>query len=132
MRGFPGTKNISRHKWGFQIEKKINGKYHYFGFGTTLIIALMKRDWCEANNWKKRYPVNYKYIFKRDNGKFQIVKRLDGKTETFGIFDTYEEAEEEVKKCKIVDWDLELLCELDERTCGTEWLPKKLQKIGVF
>ena len=116
MRDIPGTKHISKHKWGFQIERKINGKYCYFGLGSTLIIALMKKDWVVANNWKKRYPTNYTYISKRKNGKFQIVKRMNGKTENFGMFNTYEEAENEVKLLKQCNWDYDALCESFDET----------------
>lgn len=116
MIGIPGTKHISKHKFGFQIERKINGKYYYFGIGSTLIIALMKKDWVVANNWKKRYPANYTYIFKRENGKFQIVKRLNGRTENFGIFKTLEEAKSEVELLKQCNWDLDALCESFDET----------------
>lgn len=63
MRGVPGTKYIKKHwKNGYEIFKRLNGKETYLGRGQTLIIALMKRDWCKANNWKP-YPNqhNFKY-----------------------------------------------------------------------
>ena len=53
VRYIPNTKCIRKHSvTGYEIFKQLNGKWTYLGRGKTLIIALMKRDWCEANNWK--------------------------------------------------------------------------------
>ena len=117
MWGIPGTKNITKHGVGFAITKKINGKKTNLGHATTLIIALMKRDWCKANNWQK-YPRHIKYIVKTPQNHYRIQKsyRHNGtfKTDYYGTFKTYEEAEKEVRLLLKYDWNIEELCECEE------------------
>lgn len=113
MKGVPGTEHIKKHSKGYEIFKQLNGKWTYLGRGKTLIIALMKRDWCQANNWE-RYPSNFKYIKKTPNGNFIITKRTNRKIESYGTFKTLKEAQKEVEVLKKYDWDLEDVCDLNE------------------
>lgn len=114
MRGVPGTKYIKKHSIdGYEIFKQLNGKWTYLGRGKTLIMALMKRDWCKANNWTP-YPSNFKYIRKTRAGSYEIIKRINGKTESYGTFKTLKEAQEEVELLKKYEWDLGALCDLNE------------------
>lgn len=114
MRDIPNTKNIIKQKDGFYIRKCINGKHTYFGMGSTLIIALMRLDWVKANNWK-HYKPQYKYIQKRENGGYRIRKWLNNELQFLGEFETLEEAEKEVELLKKCNWDIEAVCNLDER-----------------
>ena len=119
MYGIPGTRNIYKHNDRFEIRKKKNGKDIYLAHATTLIIALMKRDWCKANNWDKYPPVEPKHILRTPNGNYMIYKswRKNGKfiRNTFGTFKTLKEAEREVELLKKCNWDYDLACEVDER-----------------
>ena len=115
VKGIPNTRNVIKQPDGYYLRKYINGKHTYLGFGTTLIIALMKLDWCKANGWKK-YPQKYKYILKTRCG--YVIRKWNGEEmENLGLFKTYEEAKHERDLLIQYNWDLELLCEtLDERT----------------
>ena len=113
MKGIPNTRNVTKQSDGYYLRKYINGKHTYLGFGTTLIIALMKLDWCKANGWKK-YPQSYRYILKTQWG--YVIRKWNGKElQNLGMFDTYEDAEREVELLKKCNWDLEVLINLDER-----------------
>ena len=93
VRYIPNTKCIRKHSvTGYEIFKQLNGKWTYLGRGKTLIIALMKRDWCEANNWKP-YPPNFKYIRKTRAGSYIIEKSSNNKVESYGTFKTLKEAQ---------------------------------------
>ena len=114
MRGFPGTKNIKKHSIsGYEIFKRLNGKDTYLGRGKTLIIALMKRDWCKANNWKP-YPSTFKYIRETRSGSYIIEKQTNKKCDSYGTFRTLKEAQKELELLKKYEWDLEALCDLNE------------------
>ena len=126
MRTIPGTKYISSFtsngKQYYLVQKRVNGETKGFGFGNTLIEALMVRDWCEANNWKKRYSrpslTGERYIRKL-HGRYCIQKWVNGKCEHFGSFKSLEDAIKERDLLIKYDWDLELLCEcLNE---GDSW-----------
>lgn len=111
------TKYIYKTKSNtYHIRKTENGEVNYFGSGKTLIEALMKRDLLEANGWVK--PVfKPSYIYKRGDGKFYIQRTYwidkEGVSVNFGVFNSYEEAEDEVDLLKKYDWNLELLCECE-------------------
>jgi len=96
MKGIPGTEHISYHKKIslYQVRKKINGNFVSMGYGRTLIEALVKRDWCVANNWQP-YPrttkTNEKHIQLIGN-HYKVMKRIKGKYKTYGSFDTLGEA----------------------------------------
>jgi hypothetical protein len=114
MRDIPNTKNIIKQKDGFYIRKYLNGKHTYLGMGSTLIIALMRLDWVKANNWKP-YKPHYNYIQKRENGGYRIRKWLNNELQFLGEFETLEEAEKEVELLKKCNWDIEAVCNIDER-----------------
>lgn len=117
MYGVPGTKNINRAKDEFTIIKRINGKPTYLGRGKTLIIALMKRDWCEAHNWQP-YPIPRYCIRKTSAGTYNLTKkkRINGVSRAVycANFSTYEEAKEEAELFEKYDWDLEAVCNNSE------------------
>lgn len=96
MKDIPGTEHISFHKDTgiYQIAKNINYKFTSMGYGRTLIEALVKRDWCEANNWQP-YPritkTNEKHI-QLINNHYKVMKRIKGRYKTYGSFETLKEA----------------------------------------
>ena len=112
VRDVPNTKNITKQDDGYYIRKYINGKHTYLGYGSTLIIALMRLDWCRANDWKPYRP-NKTYILKHENG-YAIRKWNGEKTEHLGFFKTLKEAEKEVELFKKYGWDLEAVCNNSE------------------
>lgn len=117
MYGVLGTKNIHRAGDEFTIIKTINGKVTYLGRGKTLIIALMKRDWCEANNWKP-YPIQKYCIKQTPSGTYNLQKkkRINGVSRAIysANFPTYEEAKKEAELFEKYDWDLEAVCNNSE------------------
>ena len=132
MKGIPNTEHIRKNGCRYEVFKTVNGKWTYFATGKTLIIALMKRDWCKANNWKK-YPVKFKYIKKTPVGNYIIEKHeAKNKTASYGTFKTLEEAEKELELLKECDWDYEILCNIDETNNNPQYLPLKLRSAGVW
>lgn len=121
MRGVIGTENvcICRQKNGvihYVIVKWVDGKRRYLGHATTLIIALMKRDWCKVNGWKPYPQPVTKYIYKNHCGGYEIRKKgvIDGelKCHSLGVYRTLEDAQFERDKLVEVDWDLDAWCNL--------------------
>ncbi len=96
MKDIPGTEYIHLHKKTglYQITRRVNRVLKSYGYGKTLIIALMKRDWVIHNNWTP-YPrvtkTNEKYIQIKDN-HYKVMKRIKGRYKTYGSFETLEEA----------------------------------------
>lgn len=109
MRGIPNTRNIIKQDDGYYIRKYINGKHIYLGYGKTLIIALMRLDWCRANNWKPYRP-DKSYIQKTEWG-YTLRKWNGERTEHFGLFKTLDEAIKERNLLMRCDWDYDVLCE---------------------
>ena len=121
MRGVVGTEGIqkSMQSYGaesYNIVKTINGKKRRLGHGTTLIIALMKLDWCKANGWKPYPKSDMMYINKTRAGTYNIKKQylVDGKIKTvnYGNFSSLEDAQSERDKLVSVDWDIDAWCDL--------------------
>ena len=122
MRKIPGTKHISYHKRDkrYTVTVTINGKNRYLGSSTSLISALMIRDWCEANNWDV-YPFKNrnkssgeKYIQYRENlDVYEIIKNINGQNEYFGRYHTLEEAIQWRDYFIEQDWDI------NQRLLGT-------------
>ena len=133
MYGLPNTKYINKAKNDFTIVKKINGKATYLGRGKTIIIALMKRDWCEANNWKP-YPTPQYCIRKTHSGTYNLTKkkRINGTSRAIysANFPTYEDAKNEAELLNKYGWDLEACCNNHEEVLefGERWLDGKKAK----
>ena len=119
MKGVPGTENISYCNTDkvFKITKRIKGHQKFLGSSKTLIGALMIKDWCKANNWKRYSKSNTKstepYIRVRDKSssdyKYSVAKVIDGKEWTFGSFPTLEEAIVRRDYCVKHNWSLDLI-----------------------
>ena len=119
MRGVPGTENIAHYKSidRYLVVKTMEGKLKRLATGRTLIEALMMRDWCKVNNWRK-FIYRHQYIQKNRSGSYGIYK--DFKDENgnnyrlqFGTFNTFEEAQKERDLLIKYDWDFEALCALE-------------------
>ena len=115
MYGVSGTKNIVKNHDGYAIYKQIDGEVKYFGYGKTLIMALMKRDWVVANGWKP-YPKKVGHIVKTPSNHF-IIRRSHRRgdklvTRSYGTYRTLGDATDEYNKLIEVDWDLDAWCDL--------------------
>lgn len=133
MYDVPGTKYIHKAKNDFTIIKWINGKATYLGRGKTIIIALMKRDWCAANDWKP-YPIQRYSIRKTPYGTYNLTKkkRINGVSRSIysANFPTFEEAKSEAELMEKYEWDIEAVCNNTEETLeqGEQWLKGKYCK----
>ena len=104
--------NIYFHKdtGHYQVAKKINGNQYSFGTYDTLTEAINVRDYFKKEDW----PINKRLIFSKNNfiqfynGKYYVLKVLNGKRISFGGFDSYHGAEYQVELCKRFGWDLRL------------------------
>ena len=88
MRDIPHTENISRHPIkGYNCYKSINGKRKYFGYGRTLIEALMIRDIASANGWVEPIPkFNPRRYIQKNNKGYTILRWINGKIRYYGFF----------------------------------------------
>ena len=48
---------------------------------------------------------------KKQNGKYLLNKTIDGKIESFGVFNTLEEAQKEREWCIKCNWDWDIIVE---------------------
>lgn len=119
MKNVPGTENVSycKEDKNFRITKRINGNQKLLGSSKTLIGALMIKDWCKVNNWKK-YPKrdsksSEPYIRVRDKSslgyKYSVAKVIDGTEYTFGSYPTLEGAIVRRDYCREHGWGLDLI-----------------------
>lgn len=114
MKNIPHTKNICKDRTGFSIYKMINGKQKHLGHAKTLIMALMIRDWCMANDWK-RYPYHeMKYIYQDPRtGHYQILKQWGSPPKKiighYGSFKDLNQAKEYRDLCIEKEWDEQLM-----------------------
>ena len=123
-------KNIYKCYGGrYEICKEINHRKYSFGSYDTLEEAITARDYFVKTGWK----INERKIFskashiRKKEGKFYIVKVIDGKQEYFGVFNNLEDAKEEVKLLRKSDWDYDALESFDETDKGqVQWLTGKL------
>ena len=117
MYDVPNTRYVTRNREGYAIVRKEDGKMKYYGYGKTLIMALMKLDWVIANGWKK-YPNMHplKYIIETPEGTFQIrkfSKKNGKKTLTYyGTYKSLKDAQSERDKLVELDWDIDAWCDL--------------------
>ena len=118
----------------YVIYKKIKGKQYNFGSYNSLEDAKNARDYFEKEGWEncihKRLQFTNVSNLEKSNGKWTIVKQSKGKRTTYGRFDSYEEAAYERDLLKQCGWDIDALCNIDERTSGTIFLENK--PIGVW
>ena len=126
----PEPKNIYKcYGGGYEIRKEINHHRYFFGTYDTLEEAITAREYFVENGWK----LNERLIFSKvaniqeKDGKFHIVKRIDGKLEYFGVFYNLEDAKKEVKLLRRSGWDYDALESFDETDNGKiQWLDGKL------
>ena len=122
----------------WRIDKVINHKKYYFGTYPTLSDAMIMRDYFEHKGWENclnerlEHGNKAEYITGDSERGFELRKIIDGECIHFGLFHSLEEAKKEREKAKKCNWDLELLCELDETNGNPQYLTKKLNNAGVW
>lgn len=102
----------------YELRKRVNGKLTYFGVFNTLDDAKRYREYCMRYDWNvDPYYPKMKYITRQD-GRYYIVKTINGKKELFGSFDNLEDAIFERDLCVSCDWDMDLLVEMPTNIHG--------------
>ncbi|MBQ6220119.1 MAG: hypothetical protein IJH63_10280 [Methanobrevibacter sp.] len=127
------NKNIKFHNGKYRIYKNIDYKEYYFGSfdsleeATNRLFMLRREGWRNVLNDNTRLQeTTTKNIIKLPNGKYEIVKTINGIKETYGVFDDYETAVAEVKLLRKCNWDYDALCEgIDETSDGLKFLEIK-------
>lgn len=119
MKDVPGTENVSycRSDNNYRVSRRISGQQKLLGSSQSLISALMIRDWCKANNWKRYPKSNTKshepYIRVNDNAdifyKYRVAKVINGREYSFGSFPTLQEAITCRDNCIENNWNLDLI-----------------------
>ena len=120
------NKNIYYKLGKYRIIKKIDGVDYTFGSFNTLTEAEKRIEEIKLKGWEnvirdneRLIETTVKNIIKLPNGKYEIIKNINGVKHTFGVYNTYEKAEEEVKLLRKCNWDYEALCEsIDESQNG--------------
>ena len=127
-------KNIYYEKSRYIIVKEIKGKKYYFGSFKTYEEAETRLKQIRLEGFENIIQNNTRLIetttrniIRLRNGKYEIRKVINGVLETFGVFNTYEEAEAEVKLLRQCGWDYDILCECIDETIdgGSEFLGEK-------
>lgn len=104
---------------GYYIMKHIRNKNVIFAHFNDLEEVRKYRDHCMWSGWNpkmiKPHPRHdrdptLKYI-REENGKYLLLKNIDGKLESFGLFNTLEEAQKEREWCIKCGWDWDLIVE---------------------
>lgn len=107
MKNIPGTEYIKKLKNGkYIINKKIDGTTYCFGIYKKLDTAIYYRDYFQTKGWSNciderlnysetyddhDYNMRYIYLIK-STGNYQITKKIDGETVSFGNYDSLDEA----------------------------------------
>ena len=98
---------------GYTIKKGIGNKVEYFGQYDTIDEAIAARDYFEEHHWNLKDRLKFskghetKYIYKTLNDHYQIVKLIDGKHVSFGVYPTLEEAQTARDYFQEHDWNVE-------------------------
>jgi len=107
----PKYKYIYYNGYSYTIQKWIDGTNISFGSYSTLSEAKKMIKYFESKGWenclheRSCYTSVKNIIFDNRRNKFIIKKMINKETIDFGSFDTYEEAEAEVKLLKKCNWD---------------------------
>ena len=116
---YTGEKYITKINNKYSVKKTINGKTYSTPVFNTIEEAKEIRAKWKAHGWGLEYynkikkECGYTYFnrntlphyYIKHNGKYDVKKRLNGKTVHFGRYDTEEEAKERVEFLKKHNWD---------------------------
>ena len=92
----PYGKYIVKSHGKFYISRTVNGEKRHYGTFDYLSDAILKREELIENNWdfKKPFKTNVRYDPNISSyyGTFRISKRINGRYEDFGTYESYEDA----------------------------------------
>lgn len=109
-------------KGNYQIRKQENRGWTIYGTVSTEKQAIEVVKYLKDNNWDKESleDANFDFDFlnnsseksgryyTKSNQSYRVQKNIDGKTKSFGHYDTEEEAKKVVAYLKMINWDEEL------------------------
>lgn len=102
-----------RNGW-FEIRKRIGGVLLYWGSFPTLEEAILHKAYYLGKNWQVNPSFkNMRNIIQRDD-KYMVLKKIDGKTVSFGTFNNLKDAIHERDVCTVCDWNYDLICEWED------------------
>lgn len=102
-----------RNGW-FEIRKRVGGVLIYWGSFPTLEEAKLHKAYYLGKNWEVNPSFKAKrYIVKRNNN-YSVLKKIDGKTVSYGTFNTIEDAMYERDICVVCEWDFDRIVEWED------------------
>lgn len=128
--------NIYKQDCGYSISHEVNKKKISYRTYTTLREAISMRDWLQEHNWNqeefieeynKRYPRLPDYIYERDN-KYIIQRLYKGRSQTYGKYNTLEEAIQKRDWLQAHDWKVKVQQVITEH--DGVWFVRKNSKIN--
>ena len=102
-----------RNGW-FEIRKRIGEVLVYWGSFPTLEEAILHKAYYLGKHWKVNPVFKAKRNIIKRKGKYLVLKRIDGKTVSYGTFNDLKEAIHERNICESCDWDYDLICEWED------------------
>ena len=110
-----GVKHVSYYNNSYNIVKNVNGKNIRFGSFPTLEEAQRYVEYCKTHDWghecvikKNDTTPEKKYIASLPNGSYQVGKNFGSKRISFGVFQSFEEAQKHRDFCVEHDWDINI------------------------
>lgn len=102
-----------RNGW-FEIRKRIGGVLLYWGSFPTLEEAQLHKAYYLGKHWEVNPTFKAKRHITQRNGKFIVLKRIDGKMVSFGTFKSLESAIHERNICESCEWDFDRIVEYED------------------
>lgn len=119
----PGTRTFEklpkyiyqrRNGW-YEIRKRIGGILVYWGSFPTLEEAMLHKAYYLGKKWQVNPAFKARrYIIKKRNNKYTVLKKINGKTISFGTFNNLEDAKHERNVCALCDWDYDRIVEWED------------------
>ena len=102
-----------RNGW-FEIRKRIGEVLVYWGSFPTLEEAKLHKAYYLGKNWQVNPAFkNMRNIIQRNN-KYIVLKKINGKTTSFGTFNNLKDAMHERDVAEACQWDYNLIVEWED------------------
>lgn len=102
-----------RNGW-YEIRKRIGGVLLYWGSFPTLEEAQLHKAYYLGKKWQVNPTFKAKRNIIQRNDKYIVVKKIDGKTVSFGTFNDLKDAIHERDVCTVCDWDFDRIVEYED------------------
>ena len=99
-----------RNGW-YEIRKRIGGVLIYWGSFPTLEEAQLHKAYYLGKKWRVNPLFKARRNIIKRNNKYIVLKKIDGKTVSYGTFTNIEDAMHERDVCLACNWDYNLICE---------------------